>query len=288
MSWVVAGATLGSAAIGYAGNKAAASKYGTSADAANQVEWDIYNSQRQDLAPYRDVGRSALDAYATAMGLPVSSTTNQYGRSTDPSQTYQYSEGGPVNEYEVVQAYQEFLGRRPTDKELKYYSGRSRGDQLYYDVVQPGMTNQAPQQSFIGGSKTNPSTGRYGGFEASPGYQFTLDETMKAAERAASAGGYLPTGGGTSGRFSKELSRYGKGLASTEFDNYLKHLGVLSGTGQAATNTTAQAGANLASGVSRNTLSAGEARASGILGSTREIQGGINDLVGYGAYKGLI
>ena len=117
---------------------------------------------------------------------------------------------------------------------------------------------------------------RYGGFEESPAYKFAYDNAMKGAERAASAGGYVPTAnGGQSGRFSKEMARYSYGLGSQEWAAEFNRLGVLSGTGQTATNNSIIAGQNYGTNAGNAILAGGDARASGIMGESNAWSGAI-------------
>lgn len=75
-----------------------------------------------------------------------------------------------------------------------------------------------------------------GDFEASPGYQFRLDEGTKALERAASAKGNV-LGGAT----QKAITRYAQNYATDDYDNFLRRyyesftpLDKLSGNGMSA------------------------------------------------------
>ena len=56
-----------------------------------------------------------------------------------------------------------------------------------------------------------------GEFEESPGYQWTLGQGLQAQQRAASATGRLG-----SGDYIKDATKYAEGLASTEYDNFLR------------------------------------------------------------------
>ncbi|MEB3201888.1 MAG: hypothetical protein VKK05_03620 [Synechococcus sp.] len=51
-------------------------------------------------------------------------------------------------------------------------------------------------------------------FQADPGYQFRMDEGMKALERSAAARGGLLSGG-----FLRGATRYGQGVAAQEYQN---------------------------------------------------------------------
>jgi len=55
------------------------------------------------------------------------------------------------------------------------------------------------------------------GFEASPGYQFRLDQGQKQLEASRAASGML-----NSGATGKALIEYGQGMASSEFDKYMQ------------------------------------------------------------------
>ncbi len=75
-----------------------------------------------------------------------------------------------------------------------------------------------------------------GEFTESPGYQFRKEEGEKAVRRAASAKGELG-----SGKFGKELIRYGQDYATDEYDRFLSRyyqslepLRQMAGVGQAA------------------------------------------------------
>lgn len=95
-------------------------------------------------------------------------------------------------------------------------------------------------------------------FRKSPGYQFRLGEGVKALDRSAAARGLLRSGG-----TMKAVQRYGEGLASDEFNNYVNRLGTLAGFGTNANASNQAAGANLQSGVTAANNAAAQARISG-------------------------
>jgi hypothetical protein len=120
---------------------------------------------------------------------------------------------------------------------------------------------------------TTNGTPDYGGFYASPSYQFRLAEGMKAIERSAASRGSL-RGGAT----QKAINNYAQGEASTEFDNYANRLASLAGVGQSATGSTAQAGQNYANGTSNAYTDAGNARASAYQNTGNAINGGLTNI----------
>lgn len=106
--------------------------------------------------------------------------------------------------------------------------------------------------------------------ESTPGYQFQMEEGTKALERgAASRSGVL------NGAESKSLTRFGQGLASTTYNNFMDRLANLgtmgansaAGAGSAAVQTgTAQAG--VLQGIGNTYMQAGQN-----IGSLRSQQG---------------
>lgn len=126
-------------------------------------------------------------------------------------------------------------------------------------------------------------------FQADPGYQFRMDEGMRALEGSAAARGGL-----LSGAAMKAIQKYGQGVASQEYGNaYSRYtadqtnqynrLAGLVNTGMGATNQTSNAAANFANNASSNIIGAGNAAAAGQIGSANALVGGINS--GINAYQ---
>lgn len=265
MSWIavaVAAVQVGSSI--YGANKAAGAMK-DSANANAQVSQNIYNQQRADLQPWRQVGGSALNAYARAMGLPQSDQVDDGG----PSQ-YQFSQSGKATPYDVIMAYQMYRpGEKPSQKVIDYYTGRERADQLYGDIVAPGMKAQQSSRPQEGDED------RYGGFYASPGYQFRLDEGQQGLDRNMASRGLL-----NSGARGKALTRYNQGVAADEFGNYTNRLSALAGLGQTATDQTNAYASSYAGNQMNANTNAGLSRASGYLGTTGAISSGVNNVLG--------
>lgn len=92
-------------------------------------------------------------------------------------------------------------------------------------------------------------------FQADPGYQFRLNEGNKAIENQARAAGnyYSPS-------TVMALTKYGQDFASNEFNNVFNRLSGVAGTGQTATNTSAQLGQSYAGNVGNLMTGAANAR----------------------------
>lgn len=128
-------------------------------------------------------------------------------------------------------------------------------------------------------------------FEASPGYQFRVDEGMKAIERAASARGLRLSGGAL-----KDAARFNQGIGADEYGAFYgrkqgefgRDYGVamdkrnllsgLAGIGQQATQSQIGAGNQYAAGTSANLANKGNALAGGYLGQAGAVTSGINNL----------
>lgn len=135
-------------------------------------------------------------------------------------------------------------------------------------------------------------------FNADPGYAFRLKEGQKALERSAAARGGLLSGG-----TGKALQQFGQEMGSQEYMNAfnryqteraarLNPLQSLTGMGQTTANTLGTAGqnyantsgniaGNMATNVGNQITNSAAARASGYVGSTNALTGGLNTYLNY-------
>lgn len=97
------------------------------------------------------------------------------------------------------------------------YAGLAQG---YGPYVSTGYTANSALQNLL----ANPDSVR-----GLPGYQFAQDQGVQALDRSAAARGMLG-----SGRQSKDLLRFGTGLADQTYGNQLQRLMAASGQGQGA------------------------------------------------------
>lgn len=240
----IAGAIAGAAVIGgvasVVSGNKAAGAASYAADKSAEVQKYQYDTTRADYAPYRAVGYNALGKLAGLYGV---GTKDPYA--TTPStggQTVQLPGGG--------------------------------------SFAVPGGTGVAGQATATTATGTTNGAPDYGGFYASPSYQFRLAEGMKAIQRSAAARGGL-----NSGATMKSINNYAQDTASTEFDNYANRLAAMAGVGQSATGATAQAGQNYANGASNAYTNAGNARASAYQNTGNAINQGVQNLAGAYLYN---
>ena len=121
-------------------------------------------------------------------------------------------------------------------------------------------------------------------FEADPGYAFRLSEGNRALERSAAARGMV-----MSGSMLKGAQRFGQDMASNEYQNAynrfqtnrssrLNPLMGLAGAGQGATNVLSGAAGQLGQNLGENAMGAGNARASGYIGSANAYTNAVNQM----------
>ena len=164
--------------------------------------------------------------------------------------------------------------------------------QLQEPFRQGGITgqNRIMELLGIGGNAEAGDYGRYGrdfsmnDFEADPGYAFRLSEGNRALERSAAARGMV-----LSGPMFRGVQRFGQDLASQEYQNaferyqtnranQLNPLGTLMASGQGATNVLSGAAGQLGQNLGENAMGAGNARASGYVGSANAYASMLNNL----------
>lgn len=168
-----------------------------------------------------------------------------------------------------------YAGNKAADAQEKASQNSIQEQQRQYDQ---SRTDLAPWRSAgqnALGQLSNPTAN----FQASPDYAFRQSQGMQGIERSASA-----RGGAFSGNALKALASYNSNLASGEFGNWWNRQAGLAGVGQAATNTTTQAGLITSGNISNNLLQQGDARASGIINQGNQISGALNSLAGAGGY----
>lgn len=233
---LIGGASLASGFLGYEGAKSAADTQAQSANNALQFQEQVYNQNQPRFT-----------AANTAFGNAQGNATNAFNTS--------------------AAAFQPWL---------------TTGQNANYTLSQlMGTSGSAPN---------------YASFYNSPDYQFAQQQGQRGVINAANAQGV-----GLSGGTLKDLATFNSGLAEQQYGNYFNRLMSLSQMGQGAASGLAGAAsnyantsANIAGGIgnlatgaanSNNAMGAtignttqaiGQAQASGIVGGTNAITGGIN------------
>jgi hypothetical protein len=111
---------------------------------------------------------------------------------------------------------------------------RARADLAPYNTA--GQTGLAASTDLLGLNGPDAATAAMNNFHTSPGYQFALDQGLRAVDAGAAAKGFA-----RSGAALKAEQTFGTGLADQEFTNYYNRLFSLANLGE---NAAAKTGAN--------------------------------------------
>lgn len=139
--------------------------------------------------------------------------------------------------------------------------------------AEAGTNALAPQQALLGLSGPEAAQEAMGDFQQSPGYQFQVDEGLRAVNSNASAAGMLG-----SGATMKALQARGQQLANQSFGEYYGRLNALTTMGQNSAAGVGAAGNQSAAGIAQTQMSNGSAQAS-IYGNAAQ---GLGNAIGQG------
>lgn len=269
--------------------KKAAKAQQSAAEDANATQRYIFDQQVQLTEPQRQIGNNALAALAFESGIgprPSAENALRIDVITD----------SPIYQREPIYA----TGGRGEGAIIGYQNVPQEGGGTRYGVDERMFDTRAEAQDYINGvpgqfdytpvNRPDPNLDlSTAAFEASPGYQFRMDEGAKAIERMASARGMR-----FSGNALKDLTRFSQGTASDEYgrfvgratDQFNRSYGVaqdelnalrgLAGMGQQATQAQMNAGTNYANAYGANTRAGGAAAAQGAIGVGNAFTGAIN------------
>lgn len=140
---------------------------------------------------------------------------------------------------------------------------------------------------------TSPITMDQATLEQTPGYQFNKTQGLKAVQNSAAARGL-----GVSGAALKGAATFATGLADSTYQNQFANENInrtnaynrlkgLVDTGETAAAGGGALGANAANTAANAQIGAGNAQAAAYNASGQAISGGVNNIGGYLAYKGL-
>lgn len=254
MPWIVGGAVVGSALIGSSSASKAAKGQEAAAREAAAEQKRQFEVTRADQAPWLQTGQAGVRRIGELLGFGERGPTTQVSGPIERGDfdAAAYLAANP----DVARA-----GVDPYGHYLQY--GMSEGRQGFKLGAQSFDDSAPLLKDFTGADLTS-----------EPGYEFRLSQGNKAIENAARARGMY-----MSPSTVKELLRYGQDYASGEYQNAYNRdmsnrttkfnmLSGVSGTGQTAANTVANAGANMATNVGNLMTGAANARgAAGIAGA---------------------
>lgn len=263
---------LTSAAIGKSSADKATNAHVGAANDQLALQERIYNEQSNLFSPFVTGGQNALAAYLYEMGLgsapTIGGTAPQVVAFDDTVQ------GAPVNQFTpgLSQYDQRVLsdGGGTLSSQNQTVTRYRVGDQVFNTE---DAANAYAQANVTGGTE-------YGGYTATPGYDFRLNEGLGALENSAAARGGL-----YSGAAMKSALQYGQDYATGEYNNYLSRLSGLASSGQNAAGMQGAAAQNYGANAGNAYASIGNAQAAGAIGAGNAWQSGLNNLSGYFGYQ---
>lgn len=264
------GAALGSAVIG-ASSASKATKAQTSA-ANNQLalEGRIYDETTARFEPAYQAGldyNNALRYELLGGDIPT------FGGDPQKVNEYTSSTTQPNPLYNAINPYANSRSGEANPQNLTTTTTRYGVGGEMFD------TRDAAQQY----ADNNPTGGyEYQGFQATPGYQFAVDQGLGAIDASAASRGGL-----FSGATLQASQKFGTGLANQEYNTYLNRLTSGAASGQAAAGNMANAGANYAQGAGQAYGNIGNAQAAGAIGVGNALTGGVNNAIGLWNYQNM-
>lgn len=237
------------------------------------------------LDPFYQSGVGAQNALAFELGLGerpmVGGTAPQIETFTETM-----SMGGPAQPMGAVDALRASAGNAGEFQRLAYGTGpnatpaapQTQQTRQRFRVGGQTFDTMEDAQAFANANRTGGTA--YQGFQATPGFQFQLQQGQDAVNALAGA-----RGGVNSGRTLQDLATFNQGLANQEYGNFLNRLTGMAGQGMGAAGLQANAATNAASGVSNALGGIGNARAAGAVGMANALNQGIGNQLAINQYQ---
>jgi hypothetical protein len=256
---------IGAAVASIAGGAMQARSARKAADAQAQasreqlaLQREMFDMNRNDLAPFRQAGGVGLDAYMYELGLGNAPMIG--------GQAQQVEEVQNANQFASLGALFGGSFNQPTGNSFRV------GDRTF--------TSREEAEAF---ARANPTGGQqFRGISMSPAAQFALTQGMDQVQGAAAM-----RGGMFSGATMADLERNRFGLAAQDREMQLNRLAGLADMGQGAAAMNAQ-NANAMAGMGSAALAnRGNAQAAGFIGQGNAIAGTLGNLSSiYGYMQG--
>jgi len=169
-------------------------------------------------------------------GAAIGAGASLYGSSQQSGAIKDASKQGQFNRMLAVQQGQQFYNTG--QGEIKDAVQQGQGYfQPYYGT---GTQAVGQESALLGLQGQDAANAAMSTFQASPGYQWRLQQGLRGIDAGAAAGVRQP--GVRSGATIKAEEAYGQGLASSEFGDYFTRLNQLAGMGQSAGTSLANLG----------------------------------------------
>lgn len=196
-----------------------------------------------------------------------------------------YTSGQSANAAQNAANAQVSAANTAANTQLSIFNQTQQNLAPYNQVGQSAISQLASLFGIgAGGNGTPNASAATSALTQFPGYQFGLNQGQTALDRSAASRGLA-----LSGAQLKDSQAYGQNYAmQNAWNPYVSQLNTLSGLGENAAATTGNIGASTGSSVANSQLAAGQAAASGIVGSNNAINSGINSGVNAGINSSLL
>lgn len=242
--------SIGGALISSGAAKSAAKTQAAASDRNNALQTQIYDQNRQTLAPYVQAGNTATNSIQALLGLG--------GSQGQP--TYEFTPGG----YDFGGGFEDIPGFTPRN---------GRGGFTPGGMVQTGFTG--------GQTSADAARAAFDQYRGSTGYDFRQSEGNKGIAAALGRGNMLESGAAV-----KSAARFNQNIASDEFSRYMDMLGNQQRVGLTGASAQAGVGQSYAGNVSANNNNAANAAGNASIATGNAVNqalGGVTSAVGYGA-----
>lgn len=303
MTWALVavggGALIGAGASIFSSSQAAGAAQDASAaqvqaaQLAQQTQLGIYNTTRNDLAPYNFSGQNANNALSQFMGLPSSPITagmpssagggSANGANVDSATTLnnikqglqQWNTALPGNAQPIIDMINGGASLQQVQSQLASLRATTTNPRntAFLDplIQQANNPVQMPLSGF--GQQPGGATGGAGGtanafdptsiLENWPGYKFMRDQGQLGIARQNTAGGRF-----LSGAQMQDATKFGSDYAlAGAVSPYLSNLQFLSNQGENAASQSGALGTKTGEGVAGSIMAGGTAAASGFAGA---------------------
>lgn len=253
-----AGGALVGGYLSSQGAKSAAAQQSAAAQNANQLQWNMFQQQQQNQAPWLQVGTGAIGQLGNLMGINNQQNFNVQKYLQDNPQAFRTAGSTDMPSFNTADtAWQDYLAR--------YGQG---GNSAYFNQPE-GFGSMAKPFSMAD-------------FQMDPGAQFRIDQANRALERSGASRGMA-----LSGAQLKGMADYNQGAASQEYQNAYNRfmqnrttqfgeLSNLAGLGQSATGQIGSMGMQTAGQMGQNLTGIGNAQAAGTIGSANAWTNALN------------
>ena len=285
MAWISAAVAIGGALLQSEASGDAADTAAASANRATESQFQMFNTQNRQQAPYRDAGYSALGALLGGFGLQGEMAADGTKKPTMEDaraialqkHVAQFGRGYSSESDQALIAAQE---ERDYQQLLAEYNAK---------VAASGVASA--QDSTTGGVPLGYFSHQFNANDLNdtlaPNYAFMRDQGLGATANQLNV-----SGGNLSGNALQGINTFAQNYAGNAyqnaFNNYtanqsniFNRLSTIAGLGSAANQQSSALAGTLAPSIANSQIAGGQAQAAGIVGGANALAGGANNAMGW-------